>query len=645
MKYLNRQRLGVEAFLAARSGVFSRYNELTPEETIRRLRVQPYSVRNHVAQDVKNAIAELTSGKYDVGSVIPPQIKALSEESFAPERVGKLYPFFSWLQSLWKDNDLARSEWISQLKAVAGDMNDVSGECLLAVGTGYNNQRALMERLEDGSVELSFHERSWGRLSLVFNDCDGPDEQSIPVIGFVYMLEGEPVADGRFRFEILFDTEFIQKSNEVRALRPDSWRQVAFTCAAPQVKLTPINYALAAHLRGASRLEAVRYGSKALCEKASFVGTAMLSAAERRILPLAKLISASKALAESGMEIDIKNDAILTELSENRYVLTQLCDFFESQNVLPLSRLMEKAIVCSDCDDTEGAFNCFRQIPEIIDELCARGELMPLLENLQNKLLSAGECEEAADSRESVFRIAADCFGEELAKRLERQGFSGEYPHYRRMRRGKAEYVTAIIAQEPEMLPDGNLRCGFALCAAQTKTKRAERKSGIIREIAFEKSCAADFLNERPEYSNAGIVDCISESDCIYIDINTIDCTAVVVDEAVVDKAVKCVKRALNGRPLKRAERKARKNRTDKALRRKEAFGSFLSAFTRFMPTSSIMCVVMMILYMWGRTQIDMIANLNVRIAVIPIALAGVVTAVLRALLYCLRRKKKLWMY
>lgn len=645
MKYLNRQRLGVEAFLAARSGVFSRNNELTPDELITRLRVQPYSVRNKVAQDVKSAIVELTSGKYDVGSIIPPHIIALCEDSCNPERVGKMRPFFAWLQSLWKDNDLARTEWISRLKAVANDMNDASGECLMAVGTSYNNQRALMEQLDDGCIELSFHERSWGRLSLIFKDCDGFDEQDVPVLGFIYMIEGEPVGDGRFRFEILFDTEFLPKSDAVRALRPDSWRQVSFTCSAPQVELVPINYALAAHLRGASRLETVRYSSIALCEKLSFAGSAMLSAAERRMLPVAKLISASKVLAEKDMEIDIRSDSTLTELAENHYVLTQLSDFFESRNALPLSRLLEKITECSDCDDIDGAFKGFKKVPEMMDELCACGELMPFLERFHGEMLNVGECEEVSHSREAVFRSAACCFGEALEERLNKLGFSGEYPHYRRMRRGKAEYVTAIIVRESEMLPDGNLAYGFALCAAQVKTKRAERKKGIIRGIPFEKSCAADFLNERPEYSNSGIVDCLSQSDCAYVDVDIIEAKATLSDESSVDKMVKCVKRAMNGRSLKRAERKARRSRVDKAMSGKEALRSYFFAFARFMPTSNIMCVVMMILYLWGREQLDVIAALNVRVALIPIALAGVVTALLRALLYCLHRRKKLWMY
>lgn len=645
MKYLNRQRLGIEAFLAARSGVFSRHNELTPDELINRLRVQPFSVRNQVVQDVRSAITELTSGKYDTGSLIPPHIEALCDDYCSPERVGKLRPFFAWLQSLWRDNDQARSEWISQLKTVARNLNTVSGDCLMAVSTGYNNQRALMERLEDGSIVMSLHERRWGRLSISFPHCENVDEQCLPVLGFMYIIEGEVLSDDRYRFEILFDTEFGIKNDAVRALRPNSWKQVSFTCAAPRVELEPIDYARAAEVRGASKLETVRYSSEVLCEKVSLAGEAMLSAAERRALPFARLISASKTLADKGKRGDMKSEDTLLELAENRYVFEQITELFEKEKAQPLCALMNKITECMDNEDEEKALNNLRKLSLLTDELCSRGGLMPLLEKLETMMIKAGKCEEAPNNREAVFRKATEAFSKVLEPKLNKLGFSGEYPNYRRIKRGKAEYISAIIDREPDALDGGNLSYGFVLCASQVKTKRAERKAGNLRGIAFENTCAADFFNERPEYSNSGIVDCMDEPGYIQVSVDILTGETLNIDEAAIDKMLKCIKRAFAGRNLKVKERRKRKERVNKYVRRKMVFSAYLSAFERFMPTSNIMCAVVAALYLWGRTQFDIIANIGVRTAVFPIALAGIVTALLRALFYCLRRKKKLWMY
>lgn len=645
MKYLNRQRLGIEAFLAARSGVFSRHNELTPDELINRLRVQPFAVRNQVVQDVRNAITELTSGKYDTGSLIPPHIEALREDYCSPERVGKLRPFFAWLQSLWRDNDQARSEWISQLKTVARNLNTASGDCLMAVSTGYNNQRALMERLEDGSIVMSLHERRWGRLSISFPHCDDVGEQCLPVLGFMYIIEGEVLSDDRYRFEILFDTEFGIKDDSVRALRPTAWKQVSFTCAAPIVQLAPINYALAANIRGASKLETVRYSSEVLCEKVSLVGDSMLSAAERRALPFARLISASKTLADRGKKGDIKSEDTLVELANNRYVFEQIAELFEKEKAQPLCAMMKKAMEYMDSEDIDGALNNLRRLPLMMDEYCSYGELMPLLEKLNSMMIKAGECEEDPSNREAVFRKAAQAFGSMLEPKLSRLGFSGEYPNYRRIRRGKAEYISAIIDREPNAFDSGSLSYGFVLCASQVKMKRAERKAGVLRGIGFENTCAADFFNERPEYSNSGIVDCMPEPGYVRVSVDVLTGETSETDEAAADKMIKCIKRAMSGRNLKRKERRERKNRVAKYTRRKAAVLSYLSAFARFMPTSNIMCAVVAVLYLWGRTQFEAIADISVRTAIFPIALAGVVTALIRALCYCLRRRKKLWMY
>ncbi len=642
MKYLNRQRLGIEAFLASRSSVFSRHNELDPDEFIARLRVQPYTVRSRVADDVRSAITELKSGRYDVGSLVPPHIEALTEDQCSAERVGKMRPFFVWLRSLWRDNDQARTEWISSLKTVARNLSAASGECLMAVSMGYNNQRALLQQKGDGSLELSLHERRWGRLSLEFPNCSLSDEQSVPALGFVYMIEGEVIENDRYRFEILFDTEFFPAGESIRALKTNSWQQVEFTSDAPKAKIHQVNYAMSAEIRGASRLETVRYSSEVLCEKLSLAGEAMLSAGERTALSTARLISATKTLADKGREGDARSEDILLELAENRYALEQMAELFRNEKAEPLGRLLEKAIEYMDAEDDERVLAVLKKLPALMDSLCAEGELMPLLLRLDSMMKRAGECEESEKTRERAFRKAADAFRRAAQPHIEKMGFTGEYPHYRRIRHGKAEYISAIVEHEPEALDGGELKFAFMLCASQVKMKKRERKEKILRGISFEETRGTDFFNERPEYSKSGIADCAADPPFVSISVSIIDGETSKPSEETIEKMLKCIKRAMNGFSLKKSERR---KRIDKKTRRKLALSAFLSAFARKMPSSNIMCAVVAVLYLWGRTQFDVIANIGVRTAVFPIALAGVATALVRALCYCLRRRNKLWTY
>ncbi len=645
MKYLNRQKLGIEAFLASRSNVLSRHNELDPDEFINRLRVQPYAVRLRVANDVREAIAELSGGKYDTASLIPPHIIALSEGQCSPDRVGKMRPFFSWLQSLWRDNDQARSEWISQLKTVARNLNAVSGDCLMAVSTGYNNQRGLLERREDGSVELSMHERRWGRLSINFPNCEIIEGQSLPILGFVYIIEGEALEDGRFRFEILFDTEFFPANDFVRALKPTAWRHASFICDAPGAQLAAVNYALAAEIRGASRLESVRYSSEILCEKASLAGEAMLSAAERSALNVAKLLYATKLLAEKGKKGDARLDDILLDLADNRYAFEKITELFRKEKAEPIAKLLEKSVQYLDSDDVDRALNTMTKIAPVMDSLCAEGELVPLLEKLHSMMLAAGECEESGDTREAVFRKAAAAFADALEPQLRKMGFEGKYPHYRRIRHGRAEYISAVTEREGEALEDGRLHFSFIIAAAQTRMKRSERKAGVLRGIDFDKTYGTDLFNERPEYSKSGLVDCADSQPFADVSVDIITGQTSEPDSVLIGKMLRCAKRAMNGFSLRRRERAVRRQRIDRKTRRKEALSSFFSAFTRFAPSSTVMCAVAAGLYLWGRTQSDFIAQIDVRTAVFPIALAGIVTALLRALFYCLGRRNKLWTY
>ncbi len=645
MKFLDRQRLGIEAFLASRSSMFSRHNELDPDEFIARLKVQPYAVRSRVAQDVKSAITELGSGRYDTGSHVPPHIAALSDDRCSPERVGKMRPFFAWLQSIWRDNDQARTEWKSHLKAVADNLNTVSGECLLAIGMGYNNQRALLERKDNDTLELSLHERRWGRLSITFPSCGDISDDCISTLGFMYIIEGEVIENDRYRFSILFDTEFSVDDKTIRALRGSAWKQISFTCGAPQVKLDAINYAQAAEIRGASRLETIRYSSEVLCEKASLAGEAILSASERAALPAARLISATKILADKGKSGDIKSEDILIDLADNRYMFERITDIFEEEKAEPLCALMKKAAEKMEEENIDAALSTLRRLPCVMDELCSHGRLMPLLARLHKMMKKAGDCEESVSTRENVFRTAAGAFRAAIEPPLIKMGFDGEYPQYRRIRHGKAEYITAIIEREPEALDGNNLNYGFTVCASQVKMKRAERKAGMLRGIEFAKTYGTDFFNERPEYSNSGIVDCAIKNGFVQVSVNVLTKEASEPDCESINSTLRCVKRALRGFALRRKERLERKRNTDKKTRQKFFASAFVSAAVRYLPTSSIMCAVLAMLYLWGRTQFDVIADIGVRTAIVPIAFAGIITALLRALFYCLRRRRKLWIY
>lgn len=646
MRYLNRQRLGIEAFLAARSTVFSRQNELDVPEFMLRLRLQPFSVREQILRDVRSALRELTNGKYDTDSLIPQEVADIVNASFGADSIGRIRPFFEWLQALWRDNDQARSLWKSHLHNAASSMNAAAGDCLLAISSGYSNQRALLQLREDGVLELSLHERRWGRLCLHFPNVSDLSENSVPVLGFMYIIESEAQSDGRYRFDMLFDTEFSLKTDSVvRALRSGSWHQLSFTCDAPTAELAAVDYARAADIRGASRLESVRYCSEVLCEKAALSGESLLSAAERTALPAARLISASKTLSDKGKKSDIRSENILLELAENRYAFERLCGQFTADGSEEVVKLLKKIEGFIEMEDADGALRQFRRLPKLMDSLCSYGELMPLLLKLHDIMSYAGDCDEDSSTREAVFRKAAEAFSHALEPQLSAMGFQGTYPHYRRIKHGKAQYISAVVADEAEALDGSCLNYAFTLCAAQAKMKASQRKSKKIRGIDFDLSFSTDFFNERPEYSHSGLTDCAAEPGSVPVTVDILSGETAVYDEGRIEKMLKCANRAFKGFSLKRKERKLRRSHTDKKERKKIFRHAFLDAFTRFAPSSAIMCIVVAGLYLWGKTQSEFVASIGIRTAVFPIAFAGIITALLRALFYCLRRRKKLWVY
>lgn len=640
MKYLDRKKLGIELFLAMRSSAFSRRNELTPDEFIERLSIQPLFMRTKVVEQVRDAIAQLKSSKYDVADCLPQEITEMNTNDINAEKVSRIKPFFSWLISLWRDNDHARSQWMSQLKTVTASLPTNAGDSLYSVATG-NTQRVLIRKADENTIEMSLNERSWGRLALVFPNCTVKNDGSFPMLGYIYIMEAESAGEGRYSFEVLLDTEFSESTDSARSLRSSNWQTLTFESDAPTAVLDSMDYVKILRLRGNSMLKTVRTASTVLCDKKAVAGENMLTRAETAIFPVAWLLSNSKRLADMKDEVDSKTKCALFELFENRYRFRQIIRLFEETGEKYAVKELEKIEKGVEEEDDGAVLKAAQAFSAAIDEGARQGVNMPLVKKLYDELAEASaQVEEKGGNRENLICAVSESFKKAIEPELEKNGFVGTYPNYRRTRRGRGEILTVVVEDGCEIVNNSTLTYKLSACAAKVKRTREERQKELVRGIDFASVYATDLEEELPHLSKTGRLDCIFEGGGIpvTVDMCTRECEEV--DSEAVRTLVDAVCRAMNEKGLKRAQKKRRK-----ADKKAKTPHPFIRAFVRFLPASTIMCVAALAAYLLLCRYNEAVAAVPVRYACIPIALAGVITAVIASFVRCIVHKNKLWRY
>lgn len=666
MKYRNRKSLAIELYLASQSALFSRHNELSPDELISRLRIQSYSVRSQVAAQIRESVTELINKKNDVADLIPQRVAELSTDLCNANRIHRMRPFFKWLGEIQRENDFARTNWMRQLRSVSASMGSTISEFFGTFCTG-NNQRVYLEE-RDGVVVMSLGERSWGKLEVMFPDCKVQDG-TLPIIAFVFLMEIDNGSEeGRYSFELLLDTDFGSDEYPARALRANGWHTVKFESACPIFRLRPCNYAQEMRLTGPSRGERVFECSNVLLEKAQTVSESALTAEERQVLPIATFFYCSGKLQTEPKKGNPIVERALVSLFENRYTMQRVADFFKEENIPSISSAIDKVLEYSENDMIREALQASIRFFEIINEETSAGNTRKLLYRLENMIFKAFEAgqqgagalcdigedmsksagtialpEDALRSQYQARQFAVAHLATLLDERLHEMKYEGTFPDYRRIRHGYAQYITVCETGNPHFYPNADMEFSFSLCLGKTRISRKEKKSGEIRGVPYEHTSAGDSKHETCRHSRFGVMDFLPQTKEATVKVNVLTGEVSVPHPEAFDALLRLAKKFMRGANLTRAQRKERKKYqkdTDAPVRR-----PFWDKFIKIAPKCNLLCPVLLVVYFILRSLSDTVAALDLRIVALIVALSGIITAAAAAGIYCLRRYKKLWKY
>lgn len=654
MNYIDRKKLGIELLFSSLSSVTSRMNEITAMETVERLCGQPHRMRKKFAAIINSGIKTITNDpSIDVESYLNNDIKELAQYPVTADTIERLLPFFEWLMEIQRQNSLEMDKSRYSLNDVASHMERTAGE-FLRTYSNISGQSVAFARRGD-SIVMYAQERMWGRASLVFPDAVTRFSGTFPMLGFLFWVDAE-YRDGRCFFSFIVNVEFGDTDPHRRALQDRNWVRLTFESACPCMEFDVLDYGKTLADAGKCGHDFINGWSSELVFKESIIGTNVLSDKEKDLIPMAQIFKIAYQIAEIDEtgEMDMCNDMHISDkvldTLENRYKLDKFKALFQSTGEEELYNKINDAMTAWSCSDFDETSKKIHEFSQLLREKENADTVRPLYKRIITMMC---ECTAEFNGRSRLFSTypeAAEKMRSLIEPQLNDMGFEGEFPHYRRRRGKKGEYISVLTADTSEHSMNGRMRYRFELSAAVKKLKTDENGIWTAAGMPFEQTTAEDCRSVSAKNAKFAELGGAYDGVAAVINVDVFDDVKKDDDEEFVDNAAILGRFAgvasdsMKGRRSPRWYRKMRK-RAFIHPKHKLTFGT---AMLRYMPLGLYITVLLSAAYIICDRFFDVagcIPQLTGNMA-IGIALAvGMLVTWLCSVLAIRSKKKRIWRY
>jgi len=491
MKYMDRRAVGLERFFAQRSDTLTHLDEFSEEELEQRLSLLSLPTRLRLAFIVRKALNDLN--KLD-GELLPQDIFALAELSpFALCKPDRMIIFLKWLRELNLRNEQQRVLWMSAMKTAASRFDD---SCRSFINAFFmlSNQRVFIKK--DGSrIILSLAEREWGRVSAVFEECETEDAPSFPLPGYAVACEAENSSEGGVRFTFLIDTYFGEGCFEERLIAEKGWRELCFTCTGMKLDAQCVDYAENMRRCGIPKADFIDSVCRIVLNKRVILGGDSLNSLERSMLPAISLLGGINAL--SGSELSAwQSEELIFDALDNRYAMENFSRMLKEFHCSELCAFIDAAARCKAEENDDSALRAAKLFHGLLERKIADGSARPLLHRLFSLFCEMSSLNDGSTARTKAARTAAECLKSDVQPFMDKLGFHGDFPHFRRNAHGKLEYISFIIDPDYDRLHRGTMSYSASAAAAELDGSFSDRcvQLGLQPEDTTALDCLAEAL-------------------------------------------------------------------------------------------------------------------------------------------------------
>ena len=657
-EYLDRKRMGISEIFASIHPIFSPSSDLDAEETVRLLCEQSRYTRHKTAVRLNEAIRRLTADRtVDVEDYLNDDIRELAQYPLTADGMDRLLPLMKWLMELNRQNALAADRSQYALNDAANHMERAAGEFLRTCSSSMMWHHISFAQ-EDGGILMTFRERFWGKAGLFFPCVETEFIGAFPLVGLLFSVEAEH-ADNRFAFAFVVNVEFGTDDAERRVIQDRNWIRLSFRCDEPQLRLHTFDY-------GRLLLDFGRRGHGflddwcgELLSKETVLGSASLSGEESALLPLAGILRMAYQMADSGSangeghppaEDGDLSEKVLETLA-NRYRFRQFEQLLRETGQEDLYKPLLEAMEAWEADLLSDTGQCLWRFARLLRQKERNDSLRPLYRRIMEEMCA---CTAAFGDKSRLYGTYAEA-QEKMRALIEPHllslGFTGKYPHYRRRRGRRGEYISVLTSNVNSRTVNGVMTYYFSLSAAVKKLEKRGRRAAaryFAEGIPFEETTAEDcrgvFTRHGRFAELGGMYD--GESAEIHVDVfEGLSGDAAAADTAhILNRFADVADGAMKG---KRMPHWYRKKRRHAAVRYKPET-TLNETFMHYLPFGVYLAVLLLAGYIVCDrliTVTDYVPMLTGSLAVSGSLLAGLLLPLLCAAARHLRMRGRIWRY
>ena len=499
--YIDRKRMGIAEIFSGMHPIFSPSNDMSAKETVRLMCEQSFRTRARIASGINRAIRRLThDSTVDVGDYLNDDIKNLSENPVRADNLNDLLPFMKWLEELHRVNSLAVERSQYSLNDAANYMEKAAGELLRSCSTNMMWQNISIVQ-EDGGLYLNLTERFWGKAALFFPDVSSSFEGTFPLVGMLFCIEAEHT-DAGFEFSFVVNVEFGTDDMELRALQDRNWVRLTFRCGKPELQLTLFDYGKYLHDFGKCGHSFIEDWCSEAIHKEQSLGSVSMTEKEQALLPLAKILRVTYQMADvdaiiekgsSPSQIAIPDKVL--ELLGNRYRFSLYENLFKESGQEELYGILKNAVEAWGDDDVETVGSELWHFAGSLREKERMDSLRVFYDRLIKEMLACTSEFEGVSRIYGTYSEAEEKMRAIIEPVMIENGFSGDYPHYRRRRGKKGEYISVLTPSINKRTVNGVMTYYFTISAAvKSLERRGKRKTAeyFAAGMPFESTTAED---------------------------------------------------------------------------------------------------------------------------------------------------------
>lgn len=655
--YIDRKRMGIAEIFSGMHPIFSPSNDMNAKDTVRLMCEQSFRTRAKIASGINRAISKLTKeSTVDVEEYLNDDIKNLSENPVRADNLNDLLPFMKWLEELHRVNSLAVERSQYSLNDAANYMERAAGELLRSCSTNMMWQNISLVQ-EEGGLLLNLTERFWGKAALYFPDVSTTFEGTFPLVGMLFCIEAEHT-DAGFEFSFVVNVEFGTDDMELRAIQNRNWVRLTFKCSRPEMRLSLFDYG--GYLRdfgkcGHGFIE--DWCGEAISKEQS-LGSASMSEKEQELLPLAKILRVTYQMADVEMygdgehspsEIAIPNKVL--ELLGNRYRFGLYEEIFKETGQQALYDQLKKAVDAWVEDDLDAIADGLWNFARMLREKEREDSVREFYDRLIHRML---ECTSEFDGVSRIYGTyseAEEKMRSVIEPKLLENGFTGSYPHYRRRRGKKGEYISVLTSNVNKRTVNGVMTYYFSLSAAVKRLeRRGKRKTAeyFAAGVPFESTTAEDCAIAYNKYTKYTELGGAYDDESAEININIFD--GVSEENQTADTAndlLKYVNVALDAFKGKAMPRWYRKKRRQSSVRYKNEITTG-GTLLKYLPFGMYIAALLMGIYVVCNRFFDVsqyIPHSDARTALVAALLVGVAIALICTVLRMRSLRRHIWRY